>query len=139
MRAADRLYTLCPYSKGENTQAQKDASFHTRTLTEQERLSKVEQFFHNKFAALICGKKGENGKAKPFAYFFIALFVGYGAIMIWQALLLTPPTAQEVWFPEHHMFNSELNDRLGKNWQSGADSDYLKLAIVFGCLLHPES
>mmetsp|Transcript_19396 Transcript_19396/g.45046 ORF Transcript_19396/g.45046 Transcript_19396/m.45046 type:complete len:1178 (+) Transcript_19396:56-3589(+) len=132
IRAADKLYSCCPYSKGEVTQTQKNASFDHRQLTEQERLSVVERFFHNKFSVLICGKKGENGKVKPFAYFFIAAFIAYGTFMIYEALQLTPPTAQEVWFPDHHMFNKELNDRLGKNWQSGADSDYLKLAVVFG-------
>ncbi|KAJ1496019.1 hypothetical protein T484DRAFT_1875221 [Baffinella frigidus] len=130
IREIDKLYTCCPYSRGEATQAQRDAAFDHRQLTEQERLSKTDLFFHNRFAPIICGK--EPGRAKPFAYFFIALFVAYGIFMIYSALQLTPPTAQEVWFPESHMFNKELFDRLSKNWQSGADADYLKLTLVFG-------
>ena len=130
IRKRDSLYSKCCYAKGVVPSHVSAASFHDRARTEEERLTRIERFFHNRFAPLICGKKP--GQMKPFAYLFIALFVGYGAFMIYSALQLTPPTAQEVWFPDYHMFNKDLNTRLSKNWISGADSDYLTLALVFG-------
>ena len=66
------------------------------------------------------------GKLKPFAYLFIVIGFAYGAFMIYGAAQLTPPTAQEEWFPKQHMY-TDMVTRLTSNWQGGAESDYMQV------------
>jgi hypothetical protein len=120
----------------------------------------AERFFEKYFSKLIIGFELQPGKWKPFAYLFIAGGIAYGGVMIWGALQLSPPTAQEEWFPKAHMYTDMIARLTGmsvpvglvcsliglfiglflirdaflmtENWMGAAESDYMSIAIVFG-------
>ena len=68
----------------------------------------AERFFEKYISKLIIGFELQPGKWKPFAYLFIAGGIAYGSVMIWGALQLSPPTAQEEWFPKAHMYTDMI-------------------------------
>jgi len=132
LRSKDACYKKCCYSKWPQDAAMVEAHVqHQQSLSEEDQMRWTERFFQTHFSRFIIGFDLQPGKFKPFAYLFIIVGFAYGGFMASHAVQLTPPTAQEEWFPKNHMY-TDLIGRLTTNWQGGAESDYMTLALVFG-------
>uniref|UniRef100_A0A7S4K9P6 SSD domain-containing protein n=1 Tax=Guillardia theta TaxID=55529 RepID=A0A7S4K9P6_GUITH len=129
LREKDALYRCSCYAKVESDTVENGNP--SEAFNERE-LRAAERFFSDHFSKLIIGFDLQPGKYKPLAYFFLAAITGYSIYMATQAFQLTPPKAQEEWFPPNHMFNKELMSRLAHNWKAGANSDYMEIVVVFG-------
>jgi len=132
LREKDGCYKACCYAKwSDDANLVEEYEQRTDGQGGVSQMRFAERFFHSQFSKLIIGSELESGKLKPFAYLFIVIGFAYGAFMIYGAAQLTPPTAQEEWFPKQHMY-TDMVTRLTSNWQGGAESDYMQIAIVFG-------
>jgi hypothetical protein len=73
-------------------------------------LSWVERMIRDQVAVTLFGK--EPGQWKPWSYLLIATTVGYAGYMLSQAMRLSPPSSQELWFPSSHMLNGDFYNTL---------------------------
>ena len=105
IRGKDACYGVCCYSKWP-TDDEMVATYVEKqeAMSEQDRMRVTERWFQSQFSKAIIGWNLKAGEWKPVAYLSIALGFAYGAFMVYQAVQLTPPTAQEEWFPKAHMY-----------------------------------
>ena len=117
LRDKDSCYKACCYAKWPDDESLvEEYSQSTAGPAGVTKMRFTERFFHTQFSKLIIGSELKAGQLKPFAYLFILIGFGYGAFMIYGAAQLTPPTAQEEWFPKAHMY-TDMVTRLTADWQ----------------------
>jgi len=127
----DRCYSCMPYAKAEVSMDILEAARSKETGADTiSKLTTTERFFHNHFARVICGTEYRGVSWAPIACILFVL--AYSAWMASEAFQLTPPTAQEEWFPSRHMLGGDFYTRFMQNWKGAADSEYLRVAFVFG-------
>ncbi len=86
----------------------------------------VEVFFDKIYIPMLTG-----GTGKVAAMILIVACVSYSAFSAVQAFKLEPPTEQEKWFPDNHMFTGVLDDN-GNLFIGGVDDQYVKMNFAFG-------
>jgi len=72
-----------------------------------------------------------NSSFKPFALLSITVMLVWGIAAIDGASKLTPPTSQEKWFPNEHMFDGVI-DTLTSGFTSGTDANYVPMSFTWG-------
>lgn len=68
---------------------------------------------------------------KPVSLFFVVALLATGGYLLSRAAMLTPPTREEVWFPNDHMITG-LEDLGRENFISGAANEYESGKLYFG-------
>ena len=89
---------------------------------QEEVLDSMSRFFKETYAPCINNRAVSGG--------MVALGVAYIIFSITQALQLEPPTEQEKWFPEDHMFQ-QLVDSM-ETFNTDAEDSYVEVRLAFG-------
>ena len=87
----------------------------------------VEKFFKVVYIPCITNEKF----GKPTALLWICACVGWGIFAMTKGFQLTPPTEQEKWFPDKHMFTGLLEDNANL-FLAGVDDQYVKFSWAYG-------
>jgi len=94
-------------------------------------LSTVERFFHKVYAPALARHVGSNTRLKPVSLALIVLCGGMSLGLISQAVQMTPPTKEEVWFPKGHMLARALEEPR-EQFLAGDDEMYTVGHLYFG-------
>jgi hypothetical protein len=92
------------------------------TAEPEEVLGLLERFFQNTYAPFVI--------KKPVAASLVVIWLAFIIFSMVMALQLEPPTEQEEWFPDDHMFQ-QVQNRM-KDFMSDAADSYVEVRLAFG-------
>lgn len=93
---------------------------------------RAEYFFEHVWAPQLLRRvKVGPVEVKPLSLFLFLILGGFAAFCASKAAELRPPSEEEAWFSDDHMFTG-LGDELSNEYKAGTDDSYLKITAVFG-------
>ena len=127
----DLPLTTPPGAAGAAAAGKAEARRRGSMVGAESRLSPVERFFHRVYAPALTWHVGGDARLKPVSLLLILLCSGCALGLISQALQMSPPTNEEVWFPKGHMLARALEEPREK-FLAGDDEMYTVGHLYFG-------
>lgn len=97
-----------------------------------EKVRRSEYFFEHVWAPLLLRRvKVGSFEVKPLPLVMFLVLGAFAAFCASKAAELRPPSEEEAWFADDHMFTG-LGDELSNEYKAGTDDSYRRITVVFG-------